>query len=67
MKTPQVPAMAGMTPLEFRERIKAICGLKPEGYYNPPVEPSTCVRTPKAAWIETPTECVLVGQVEGLR
>jgi hypothetical protein len=23
---------------EFKERIKAICGLKPAGYYNPPAQ-----------------------------
>lgn len=29
---------------EFKERIKAICGLRPTPYYNPPVEPSPLVR-----------------------
>lgn len=33
-----------MTTAEFRNRIRQICGVKPEGYYNPPVkQPPTLV------------------------
>jgi hypothetical protein len=31
-----------MTNEEFKERIKAICGLKPAGYYNPPATHQPC-------------------------
>jgi hypothetical protein len=27
-----------MTNAEFKDRIRAICGLKPAGYYNPPAQ-----------------------------
>ncbi|HZR66020.1 MAG TPA: hypothetical protein VFA85_12775 [Terriglobales bacterium] len=27
-----------MSNQEFRDHIKAICGLKPEGFYNPPAQ-----------------------------
>lgn len=29
-----------LTTAEFRDRIRKIVGLKPEGYYNPPVKPN---------------------------
>jgi hypothetical protein len=47
MKTKKQPARERMpvfTVEEFKERIKAICGLNPAGYYNAPAEPDALTR-----------------------
>jgi len=43
-----------LTVQEFRDRIRAIVGLKPEGYYNAPVEKSPLVHERKTGWVRCP-------------
>jgi hypothetical protein len=60
-----------MSNAEFRERIKT--QIHGPGYIRPANPFVTRKPTdrgyspPKAAWIETPSACYLVGEVEGLR